>query len=284
MNKDILEKFLDYLLVEKGHSRNTISAYRKDVGSFLEHTGKSGIPLKKILRNHIMDYLILRRKDLSVTSIARLLASLKSFFNFLVLDDFMKESPADGIDTPKIPEKLPSVLSLDEINSLIEAQDNPRDRLILELLYATGMRVSELVSLKLEDVDFDEGWVRVFGKGNKERFIPLGQGVLMLLRDHSSEAGLKPSSYLFSKRSAQPITRERVWKIIKDSALKAGISKDVTPHTIRHTFATHLLENGADLRIIQELLGHANIDTTQIYTHINRKNLKEMHRRFHPRK
>ncbi|MFC2061343.1 site-specific tyrosine recombinase XerD [Elusimicrobiota bacterium] len=279
----ILDNFINYLYVEKGHSQNTLEAYKRDLSGFLEYLKQKGLQPAKVLKKHIMDYLIMRRRSLSANSIARLIAAVKSFYNFLILDDMIKESPADDIETPKVTLKLPTVLTADEMEKLIESADNIRDRTMLELLYATGMRVSELINLKLEDIDLEEGWVRIFGKGDKERSVPVGKNILDIIKEYLKERKLIPSSFLFSKSSDKPITRERVWRIIKIYAVKAGIKKDVTPHTLRHTFATHLLENGADLRIIQELLGHANIDTTQIYTHVNRRNLKEMHKKFHPR-
>lgn len=283
MNSNLLEKFLNYIHVEKGHSKNTLLAYERDVGNFLEYLKQQSIHPHKVLRNHIMDYLLMRRNELSVTSIARLLASIKSFYKYMILDDIIEINPAEDIDSPKLSEKLPVVLSNDEVNRLIESADGSRDRLLLELFYATGMRVSEMVNLKVEDIDFDDGWIRIFGKGGKERFVPAGKNILKLLNKYIAERNHKPSAFLFSKSNGRPLTREGVWKIVKKYSLKAGIVKNIAPHTLRHTFATHLLENGADLRTIQELLGHSNIDTTQIYTHVNRKNLKEMHMKYHPR-
>lgn len=283
MDNNLLEKFLNYLHVEKGHSKNTLLAYERDISNFLEYLKRQAIHPHKALRNHIMDYLLMRRNTLSVISIARLLASVKSFYKFMLLDDIIQENPAEDIDSPKFSEKLPGVLSIEEVNRLIESAGGSRDRLLLELFYATGMRVSEMVNLKVEDLDFDDGWVRIFGKGGKERFVPVGKNILRLLKKYIAEKKLKPTAFLFSKSNGRPMTRGGVWKIVKKYSVKAGIVKEVAPHTLRHTFATHLLENGADLRTIQELLGHSNIDTTQIYTHVNRRNLKEMHMKYHPR-
>ena len=230
-----------------------------------------------------MDYLLFKRDKLSITSIARLLAAVKSFYKYMVLDDIIHESPAIDIDSPKLSEKLPVVLTDEEIKRLLEVAEGIKDKLLLEMFYATGMRVSEMVSLKVEDIDYNDGWVRIFGKGSKERFVPVGKNILKLLKKYVEEKKLEPNEYLFSKSNGKPLTRVSVWKIVKKYSQKAGINKKVAPHTLRHTFATHLLENGADLRSIQELLGHSNIDTTQIYTHVNRKNLKEMHKKYHPR-
>jgi integrase/recombinase XerD len=283
MKNNLLDRFINYIYVERGHSKNTVDAYRRDVGDYLMHLRKLSIQPEMVLSSHIMDYLILRRESLSVTSIARLLAAIKSFYRFLAVDDLIKESPADTIDSPKLSEKLPVVLSLEEVEKLIDSSESTRDRFLTELFYATGMRVSELIHLKIEDIDFDDGWVRVFGKGYKERFIPVGKRLIKLAADYVASTGKKSGSFLFTKKTGKSITREAIWKIIKKNAAKAGILKSVGPHTLRHTFATHLLENGADLRTIQELLGHSNIDTTQIYTHINRKNMKDMHKKYHPR-
>ncbi|MFH1415002.1 MAG: site-specific tyrosine recombinase/integron integrase [Elusimicrobiota bacterium] len=281
--EDLLQKFLNYLHVEKGHSSNTLEAYKRDISDYLDYLKKKGIIAEKALRSHIMDYLLFKRNILSLASIARLLASIKSLYRFMMLDDMVDESPADGIDSPKIPEKLPAVLTVDEVNLLIDSARKPSNRLLLELLYVTGIRVSELTGLKCEDIDFDGGWIRIFGKGGKERFLPAGESILRLLKKHIDTSNYKPGNFLFSKAKNRPLTREAVWKIVKKHSLETGINKNITPHTLRHTFATHLLENGADLRTIQELLGHSNIDTTQIYTHVNRKSIKDMHRKYHPR-
>ncbi len=283
MPDNLLEKFLNYLHVEKGHSKNTLSAYEKDIGEFLQYLEQQSIPVRKTLGNHIMDYLLMRRNTLSIASVARKLAAIKSFYKFMVLDDVIPESPAQDIDSPKLALKLPVVLSIKEVGELIDSAKSLRDRLLLELFYATGMRVSEMVNLKVEDVDFDDGWIRILGKGMKERFVPVGKNILKLLRKYIEEKKILPSGFLFSKSNGKFMTRESIWKIVKKYSLKAGIPRKVAPHTLRHTFATHLLENGADLRTIQELLGHSNIDTTQIYTHINRRNIKEMHMKYHPR-
>lgn len=282
MNK-LLEDFLNYLNVEKGHSKNTIMAYSRDVSNYIKYLDELSIPPLKAARSHIMDFLLEMRNSLSITSVARVLAAIKSFYKFMLLDDIIQESPAVDIDSPKLSEKLPVVLSAEEVVRLIESATNSRDRLLLELFYATGMRVSELAKLKAEDIEYDEGWVKIFGKGAKERFVPVGKTIIRLLKNYITEKNIKPSEFLFSKSNGKHITRVGIWKIIKKYAVMAGINKDIAPHTMRHTFATHLLENGADLRTIQELLGHSNIDTTQIYTHVNRKNLKEMHKKFHPR-
>jgi integrase/recombinase XerD len=283
MDYRILDKFLTYLNVEKGHSKNTLLAYKNDIGGYIDYLKDLGISPEKALRHHIMDYLLSKRKSISISSTARLLASIKSFYKFMILDDMINENPAEDIDSPKLPENLPVVLTNDEIDRLLRSADTKKDSLILELFYATGMRVSEIINLKLEDIDFDDGWIRIFGKGSKERFVPIGKNILKMIKQYKKDKELTPVSFIFSGKKGKNMTREGIWKIIKKYAVKADINKNVTPHTLRHTFATHLLENGADLRTIQELLGHSNIDTTQIYTHVNRKNLKDMHKKYHPR-
>lgn len=283
MSDVLLKKFLNYLHVEKGHSKNTLLAYSTDVGGFLKYLSSYSIQPTKALRNHIMEYLIDRADELSAKSIARLLAAVKSFYKFILLDDLIDLNPADDIDTPRLPSHLPEVLSVKEVEILMESPDNLKDKLLLEMLYATGMRVSELINLKVESIDFDEGWVNIFGKGGRQRFVPVGKNILQLIKKYIGGKNLKPSDFLFSKTNRKTITRVGAWKIIKKYSRLAGLMKRITPHTLRHSFATHLLENGADLRAIQILLGHANIDTTQIYTHINRRSIKEMHKKYHPR-
>ncbi len=283
MDDTLLSKFINYIHVERGHSKNTLMAYKRDISDFISYLKKHSIPIQKASRNHIMDYLLMKRSVLSLTSIARLIAAVKSFYKFLAIDNVVEENPAEDIDSPKLSQELPVTLTVEEVNKLIEFADNQRDKLLFELFYATGMRVSEMVMLKKEDIDFDDGWVRIFGKGAKERFVPLGKNILKLIKKYLSKSKIVGPGFLFSKSNGKPITREGIWKIIKRNSVKAGIHKKVAPHTLRHTFATHLLENGADLRTIQELLGHSNIDTTQIYTHVNRKNIKDMHMKYHPR-
>ncbi|MFC2048858.1 site-specific tyrosine recombinase/integron integrase [Elusimicrobiota bacterium] len=282
MEHPLLEQFINYIRVEKGHSDNTIQAYKKDVCNYIFFLQKIPVKPEKALRAHIMDYLIERRYELNSASVARTLAAIKSFYKYLVVDDIIDENIADNIDSPRIIQKLPVVLSIEEIESILAVIGNVRNKLIVEMLYATGMRVSELVNLKMEDIDFKEGWIRVLGKGLKERFVPAGKMLLDSLKTYCFEKSFVPNSFVFTGSKGKHISRERIWKIVKLYSTKAGLDR-ITPHTLRHSFATHLLENGADLRSIQELLGHANIDTTQIYTHINKKNKKEMHKRYHPR-
>ncbi len=281
-DKKIIEGFINYLYVERGCSGNTLQAYRRDVEGFASFLDERGVPLDKLKRNHIMDYLIERRKTLGAPSISRLLAAIKSFLKFMVLDNIIDSSPASDIGGPRLEEKLPVVLTEDEIELFISASANIKEHFILEILYSTGMRVSELSALKVSDIDLNEKWIKVIGKGRKERFVPFSVKTARLMKRYFSEKGINEGFVVRGHRGA-PMSREGIWRLIKRCAKRAGIKKSIAPHTLRHTFATHLLEHGADLRSIQVLLGHSNIDTTQIYTHVNRRNIKEMHSRYHPR-
>lgn len=214
---------------------------------------------------------------------ARLLAALKSFFKFLVLDGVIDSSPASDIASPRLDEKLPVVLNREEVFFLLDTAANIKERLVVEILYASGIRVSELVNLKTTDIDLNEGWIRIIGKGSRERFVPIGEKTSSLIKEYLEKTLIRDDFLLKGKSGSGPMSREGVWKLIRRCVRRAGIAKPVTPHTLRHTFATHLLENGADLRSIQMLLGHSNIDTTQVYTHVNRRNMKDMHRKYHPR-
>jgi len=238
---------------------------------------------------------MLRQKEagLSVNSIARRLAAVKSFYRFLVRERILKDDPSSLVDSPRLWKKIPETLSLNEVDALLNQpsvrnKQGMRDKAILETLYATGMRVSEAVNLKLDNVNLDVGFLRCVGKGNKERVIPLGKKAIASIKrylESGRQCFLKRKScdYLFLNRSGNKLTRQSFWKLIKKYARQARIKKPIRPHILRHSFATHLLERGADLRSVQEMLGHANISTTQIYTHINKERLKSIHKMFHPR-
>ncbi|MFW6172354.1 MAG: site-specific tyrosine recombinase/integron integrase [Elusimicrobiota bacterium] len=283
MNRELLEKFINYLHVEKGHSENTLKAYSGDIRGFLNFLDKNSINVKKTKRSHIMDYLLKKREEISSPSVARLLAAIKSFYKYLMVDNIINKSPAQDIESPRLDQKLPVVLNYSEVERIIQQSQSLKERLIMELFYATGMRVTEMIKLKIEDIDLQDNWIKVYGKGGKERFVPITKQVTKLIKKYINQKNLDYSSFLLENSKKKHLTREAVWKIIKKNSKKAGIKKTVTPHTFRHSFATHLLENGADLRTIQVLLGHSNIDTTQIYTHINTRNIKEMHKKYHPR-
>ena len=295
--KEFIEIFLNYLYVERGLAHNTIISYREDLNIYIGFLIKRNInSLSKTTKEEIINFMFYQKdRGLSVNSVARRLAAIKMFYRFLVRERILKNDPTGLIDSPKLWKKIPETLSLNEVDSLISQPDirdrqGIRDRAILEALYATGMRVSEAVNLKVDNVNLDIGFLRCIGKGSKERVIPLGRKAIGSLRRYLRisrpqllNSAKKDSEFLFLNRFGKKISRQSLWKIIKRYAREARIKKTIMPHILRHSFATHLLERGADLRSVQEMLGHANISTTQIYTHINKERLKSIHRMFHPR-
>jgi integrase/recombinase XerD len=240
-----------------------------------------------------MDYVSSLAGRLSMRSIARNLSAVKMFYRFLVSDGKIQGNPARLLSAPKLPRRLPDVLSSEEVERLLAQPDAPtgrgkRDRAMLELLYATGLRVSELVNLKMANINLEAGYVRTVGKGSKERMVPVGTKALEALKEYLTQGRAsfmkkRTSSYLFLNPRGKPLTRQGFWKIIKRYGLAAGIRKKITPHSLRHSFASHLLEHGADLRSVQIMLGHSDISTTQIYTHVTRERLKQIHEKHHPR-
>lgn len=293
--KEFIDTFLNYLSVERGLSNNTIMSYRKDLNFYLDFLNQRHIDaLSKITKNNITNFMLAQKdKGISTNSIARRLAAIRMFHRFLTRERILKSDPSNLIDSPKLWKKIPDTLSLNEVDVLLAQPDTRdkqgiRDRAILETLYATGMRVSEAVNLKVDNVNLDIGFLRCIGKGNKERIIPIGKKAISSIKRYleiSRPHLLKKSSseFLFLNRFGKKLSRQSFWKIIKRYAKCAKIKRPIKPHTLRHSFATHLLERGADLRSVQEMLGHANISTTQIYTHINKDRLKTIHRMFHPR-
>jgi len=298
------EEYFDFLSLEKNASRNTIASYRLDIGRYVRFLeGRAVTHPDQITDELVVAFLdTLRAKQLSPRSVTRCISSLNGFHKFLVGEGVTKKNPMEGIDVPKLERSLPDVLSQAEVESILSQFDREpppasdrtrrlifRDRAILEVLYATGIRVSELIRLKQRDVLESQGIVRVFGKGSKERLVPIGDSALRWIAryktDCRSALALRGTGLdaLFLNARGKPMTRMAIWKIVQASTRKAGIGKEVHPHTFRHSFATHLLEGGADLRAVQEMLGHSDISTTQIYTHIDREYLKEVHRTFHPR-
>jgi len=291
-----LRSYIHFLELEKNASPNTISSYKIDLNRYLAYLETNGIMLpNKIKEKDITAFLgLLREFGLSPSSVSRNLSSIKMFHKFLVGESVSKLNPADNIETPKLSKTLPDVLNQDEIEAILN-QPNPveplaiRDKAILETLYATGMRVTEAITLKQSNVYKDEGIVRVFGKGSKERLVPIGKSALKWIERYLNEVRGNLSKQgrgrdvLFLNARGRPMSRMAVWNIVRTYTIKSGIKKAVHPHTFRHSFATHLLEGGADLRAVQEMLGHSDIATTQIYTHIDREYLKEVHRTFHPR-
>lgn len=291
----LIDQFLDFLLVEKGLSPKTLETYSHNL-----------IRYRNFLANHksaafsqndtplILKYLIhLRKSGLAARSRAQHLVTIRGLYRFLVQEKILPKDPARLIDLPKTTLKLPDVLSHEDIALLLQAPDTKkplglRDAAMLELLYAAGLRVSELVNLKLQDINLEAGFVRVFGKGSKERIVPIGTQAREKI-DHylktvrSNRPKQKSSPYLFVARADRPMTRQGFWKLLRRYALQAGLNKKITPHSLRHSFASHLLEGGADLRAVQVMLGHVDISTTQIYTHVTRDHLKQLHRKYHPR-
>lgn len=292
--QELIEAFLNYLTVERGLAKNTVSSYRQDLGFYKEYLSGHGVStFLKASRHDITNFMLSQKdKGICANSIARRLAAIKTFYRFLVKERIMKTDPTVLLETPKLWKRIPDSLSVDEVESLImqpEARDKIgiRDRAILDTMYSTGMRVSEVVNLTLDGVNLDMGFVRCIGKGNKERIIPLGKQARLAIKKYIevTRPGLdkNQSGLLFLSRLGKRISRQSLWKMIKKYARLARIKKQIWPHILRHSFASHLLERGADLRSVQEMLGHSDISTTQIYTHINKNRLKNIHKAFHPR-
>jgi len=292
---EILSCYLDYLAVEKGLSRNSLEAYSRDLIDFINFFDEKEIrDIRTITAGNMRTYIsALRKKNLSTKSIVRKLASMKGFFKFLQVKGDIEENPVLAIESPKIWKKLPQTLSVSEVNSLLSQVDTGtprglRDQAMLETLYGTGLRVSELIELTINNINSEVGFLRCFGKGSKERIVPLGEIALNCINSYLEKGRpsfLKKSdsTYLFITRLGGKMTRQGFWKIIKKYARLAGIKKPISPHTLRHSFASHLLEGGADLRSVQALLGHADISTTQIYTHLTTEKIREIYRKHHPR-
>ncbi len=296
MKPDIIaDQYVNYLLVEKGLSGKTIEAYSSDLSRYFDFLKKKGIRhISDTDTPFILKYLIaLRKAGLGAKSRARHLITLRGFYRFAVQEKILKQDPARLLDLPKSGLKLPDTLSFEEVERLLNIPDTnkptgARNAAMLELLYAAGLRVSELVNLKFHDVNTEACFVRVFGKGSKERIVPIGLYAKEKIDHYIKSARsllLKNivSQYLFVARAGKPMTRQGFWKLLRLYAQKTGINKKITPHTLRHSFASHLLERGADLRAVQVMLGHVDISTTQIYTHVAREHLKNMHEKFHPR-
>jgi len=291
---DILaDQFINYLRIERGLADNTIQSYSRDLTKFFQFLHRINLSPLQVTQDHLSDYLASLEGALSIRSAARNLSALKMFFRFLVTEGRVESNPVRLISTPKVPYRLPGVLSCREVEQLLSQPDTShslglRDKAMLEMLYASGLRVSELVGLKIPNVNLEAGYVRLMGKGSKERMIPMGEKALDTLREYLAfgRAGLlkkRSSQYIYLNVRGGTLTRQGFWKIIKQYGIKAGIKDNVTPHRLRHSFATHLLEGGADLRSVQIMLGHADISTTQIYTHVTRERLKKIHEKYHPR-
>jgi integrase/recombinase XerD len=288
--KDIIKDFIYYLQAERELSPNTIKAYKRDILSFLEELDKE---LNNINRDDVLNYISkLHNLKYSTSSIARKLSSLRMFFRFHISEGLISDSPISNVESPRLKRKLPTVLSVSEVNRLIESVNGNsalsiRDRAILELMYGCGLRISELLKLYIEDLFLKEDFIRVKGKGSKERIIPLGSKAKSAIMDYLTESRTildkKLSTDLFLNKNGNKLSRVGIWKNFQKYVLLSGIKKNVTPHTLRHSFATHLLERGASLRTVQILLGHSDISTTQIYTHIDRSYLRNIVSSYHPR-
>jgi integrase/recombinase XerD len=294
LDHPLIDRFLDALWLEKGLSPHTRAAYRSDLGHFHAWLQERGMELAGAGREAILDHLAWRlEQGYQVRSTARLLSGLRGFYRHLLRDGLIAEDPTLQVELPQIGRPLPKSLSEADVEALLAAPelDDPiglRDRAMLEVLYACGLRVTELVSLTLEQVNLRQGVLRVFGKGSKERLVPLGEEAIAWVERYLREARPflldgKPSDTLFPSLRGEQMTRQTFWHRIKHQARVAGIAKPLSPHTLRHAFATHLLNHGADLRVVQMLLGHSDLSTTQIYTHIARARLQELHARHHPR-
>ena len=284
-----VDDFINYILIEKGLSKNTALAYRTDLNTYLKFLEEKKTNYETISHLEITDFLWhLKTLNFKPRSIYRMIEAIRQFYKFLIAENLIKTDPTIYLTAPKVPIILPDMLTNDEVTKLLNSvseSDNLsiRNRAMLELLYATGLRVSELISLKFSNIDIEECFVKIFGKGNKERLVPFGQKAQLYLKRYLRIRQNSKSEFIFLTRLNKPISRIEFWRQLKQIAIKAGIMKNITPHTLRHSFATHLLTGGADIRFVQEMLGHSSISTTQIYTHISQERLKEQHKKYHPR-
>jgi len=291
--EDAVRSFIDFLSVEKGLSRNTLLSYEADLGKLLSFFKKEKLTWANAGEMDLVRFIHeQRRAGLSARSLARLVSSMRSFYKYLVLDGKVEKDPAGGLASPSVWLSLPKFLTIKEVEALLAAPDNEdprgvRDRAMLEVLYGSGLRVSELIALRAKDINMDEGFLLCRGKGGKERIVPLGRSACRAVRRYEDKARSlfekAASEFLFLTRRGGPFTRQGFWKLMKAYARAAGISSKISPHVLRHSFATHLLERGADLRSVQLMLGHSQITTTQIYTHVSRERLRRIYDQFHPR-
>lgn len=306
--QDRLDEYLHYLRVEKHLAVNTLEAYSRDLNMWLEFLARRKVSDYAETRlQHLLEFSIFRRQEGRVggTTLARNLVAIRNFYRFLKESGYISKDVTENLDLPKRGLKLPKYLTMREVDLLLEKGGSSenlngrqkcdgvrarelRNHAMLQVLYATGLRVSELVNLKINGVNLESGYVLAFGKGSKERYVPMGSFAIKALDEYYRSArpallGEKKSSFVFVSRRGRRLTRQMFWKYLKDLARRGGVAKKISPHVIRHSFATHLLENGADLRAVQIMLGHADIATTQIYTHVSRERLREIHKKFHPR-
>ncbi len=292
MNEDLVNKFTNYLSVEKGLSRNTLTSYEGDLRKYVRFMKDKGPD--EIAQSDIGSFLArLSSEGISAASVARCLAAVRGFHRYLLIDKLARRDPTENIETPRGWKRLPKSLSASDVEALLRQPDPSvtlglRDKAMLELIYATGLRVSELVGLKMHELHLERGYLVVMGKGSKERVVPLGEVAIAAVKRYLAAGRLvllrgSDSSHVFISSQRKGITRQMFWKRIKQYAAKAGISSHISPHTLRHSFATHLLDHGADLRAVQAMLGHSDISTTQIYTQVSRERLKKIHQKHHPR-
>lgn len=289
----LIDQFINYLRLERGLADNTIQAYSRDLSRFARYLEEQSVSPLAVSRDQIIEYLTSLKRSLSARSVARNISATRMFFRFLTSEGHIRENPARLLEIPRLSRRLPNVLSTDEVEQLLARPDpstprGSRDRAMLELLYATGLRVSELIGLTVLNVNLESGYIRTLGKGAKERLVPIGQKAIEAIRGYLSESRpqmLRGANlpHLFLNFRGRPLTRQGFWKIIRQYGKSVGIKKEISPHTIRHSFASHLLEGGADLRSVQVMLGHEDISTTQIYTHVTRDKLRELHEKYHPR-
>ncbi len=290
--KPLIDYFLELAVFEWGLSENTLNTYRRNLNSYIQFVNEKNVEdLSKITPNLILEYLLsLQKKGISPRSIAQHLSTLRGFYKFLCNEQIINTNPIDGLDTPRLTKKLPHFLTEGEIEQIFRVaettkKNRERDLAILELFYSCGLRVSELSNITIHDLSLNEGILRVRGKGDKVRIIPVGNKAIERLNEwlRIREMGKVKSPAIFLSKTGKAMSRITLWRIIKHYAMLAGLSDRVTPHTLRHTFATHLLNRGADLRVVQELLGHSNISTTQIYTHVSVERITQAHKNAHPR-
>lgn len=292
-NENLIQEYKNYLTFEKRLSPNSIDSYIADIRQFADYISNNELSINSIKLDEITQYMaFLYDQNLTPTTIARKIIALKSFFKFLYTSGYITHNEMNKIENPRVWHKLPNVLSLEEIEKILSVIDEStalgtRDIAIFELMYSTGLRVSELVNLQMNDINFEEKVIIVMGKGSKERVIPFGTVASKRLNKYIADVRphllKQDTNIVFLTRRGKKFTRQAIWKMLKLYARKAGIKKEIYPHTLRHSFATHLLMNGADLRIVQELLGHSDISTTQIYTHIDLETIKKIHLKYHPR-
>jgi len=293
--KQSIKEFKSYLRIERSLSDNTIDSYLRDIQKLANFSEEKDLTELQITKTEVKEFIAeINKEGISARSQSRIISGIKAFYKYLILEDYLKVNPTELIESPKIGMKLPDTLSIEEIDSLISAIDlshpqGERNRAILEVLYSCGIRVSELTNLKLSNIRFKEGYVKVVGKGNKERFAPIGSSAIKFLNIYLNEVrnhqDIQKGSedIVFLNRRGNKLTRVMIFTIIKQLAEKIGMKKKISPHTFRHSFATHLIEGGADLRAVQEMLGHESITTTEIYTHLDREYLREAIMQFHPR-